>query len=252
MREVDISPNQRYALLGKTRSGKTSFGMALAAFLVPYDKKKAMGWEAWWIDTKGDEDDLQALANWGFKEQAPGLAGWRKSNGTRKLFKMRNDPKKNSKNPRNRMLAWQKSQEIFAQAFEHQGVVVIVDEYVQVVQSERNAGEDLLNIFQRGGGLDVGLIGMTQEPVFVPRQLISQASHQFIFNVTYPKDVQFIQGIFSGYKPPLEYGDSHGFYHVAVDYDGQAVYSQNQYQWAKEMGLLNDRQVKTEDVERVA
>lgn len=228
-RNVDMSPNQRYALLGKTRSGKTVFGMALASILVPYDKKKALGWEAWWIDTKNDPDDLALLAAWGYQEDK----------GPRRLFKVRNGPR-DKKTGKFTVLAWENAQEIFSKAYEQRGVLVIIDEYVQVVKSTIHAGDDLLNIFQRGGGLDVGLIGMTQEPVYVPRQLISQASHQFLFTVTYPKDIYYTEGIYPPYIPPLAFGmeHSHGFYHVATDYDGQGAYYQNQYQWAVETGLI--------------
>ncbi len=227
LREVDISPNQRFALIGKTRSGKTAFGMSLAGLLVPRTRKLAEGWEAWWLDTKGDPKDIAALHEWGFTEKPD-----RKS--ARRLFLVRDDPK----GTRNRKMAWEKAQDIFANAYAQGGVLVIVDEYVQVVKSDRMAGDDLLNIFQRGGGLCVGLIGMTQEPVFVPRQLISQASHQFLFNVSFVRDVEYLQGMFEEYVKPVDLGDSHGFFHVAVDYDGQAQYYPNQYEWADQSGLL--------------
>lgn len=236
-REIDLSPNQRYALIGKTRSGKTTFGMALASMLVPYNRKKAQGWEVWWIDTKGDAKDIAALFEWGFKIPSSGFLNRgkaRKNEPTRKLIPLRNDPR----DRKNRRLAWQKAQDIFSEAFDQRGVVVVVDEYVQVVQSERNAGEDLLNIFQRGGGLDVGLIGMTQEPVYVPRQLISQSSHQFLFNVSYQHDVDYLTRMFADYEKPLDRGHAHGFFHVATDYDGKGVYYPNQFEWANQTGLI--------------
>lgn len=230
MRNVDISPNQRYALVGKTRSGKTTLGMALACMLVPFYAKDADGWEAWWIDTKGDTRDLASLNEWGFYEKP--------KKTSRRLFTVRNDPRDAKK----RQLAWEKAQDIFDAAYEQQGVLVIVDEYVQVVRSQINAGEPLLNIFQRGGGLDVGLIGMTQEPVYVPRQLISQASHQFLFNVSFPNDIRHLKRMFLEYEPPLYKGmdHSHGFFHVAVDFDGKGKYYKNQYDWAKDTGLLEN------------
>lgn len=228
MREVDISPNQRYALVGKTRSGKTTFGMALACLLIPYYQKDADGWEAWWIDTKGDPRDLASLSEWGFSEKP--------KKTTRRLFTVRNDPR----GAKNRKLAWEKAQDIFEDAYDQQGVLVIVDEYVQVVKNSIFAGDSLLDIFQRGGGKQVGLIGMTQEPVYVPRQLISQASHQFLFNVSFPNDIRYLKRMFTEYAPPLTMGleHSHGFYHVAVDFDGRGKYYRNQYEWANETGLL--------------
>lgn len=238
-REIDIAPNQRFAEVGKTRSGKTRHAMALASILVP---RESRDWEAWWIDTKNDPKDWKSLAEWGFRvdEKKRDFFGLWKPNKSspRKLFIL------SGGNPH------AQSEEIIGNAYRQGGVIVIVDEYVQVVKSAQVAGEELLNVFQRGGGRDVGLIGCTQEPVYVPRQLLSQATHQFLFNVSFPRDIQYLQELYSGYirptRLPIEDHENwghtkrsehlHGFYHVAVDYDGEGHYFQDQYQWFKTIG----------------
>ncbi len=238
-RLIDIAPNQRFAEVGKTRSGKTKHAMALASILVPRESKD---WQAWWIDTKNDPKDWKSLQEWGFTVRQPkkkmfGL--WRPEKvSPRRLIVI------NNRKP------YEEAEDIIGTAYETGGIVLIIDEYVQVVKSAQSAGEQLLNVFQRGGGKDVGLIGCTQEPVYVPRQLLSQATHQFLFNVSFPRDIQYLQEMYSGYIRPtrLPYEDStkwghterqdhlHGFYHVAVDYDGEGHYFQNQYQWFKTIG----------------
>lgn len=232
-REIDIAPNQRFANIGKTRCGKTAFSMALSGLLVPMQSD----WEAWWIDTKHDPKDIAALYEWGYSTTVPKTGFWNR------LWQ----PEKPS--PRRLFIANSKgeAQDIVGRAYDKRGVLVIVDEYTEVVQSQQNPGEELLDVFTRGGGVDVGLIGHTQEPVYVPRQLLSQATHQFLFNVSYPYDIQYLQGLFQAYirptRLPVEDPDnwghtsrqehSHGFYHIAVDYDGEGEYFRNMYQWFK-------------------
>lgn len=236
-RQIDIAPNQRYGIVGKTRSGKTLFAIALASLLVPYNSKT---WEAWWIDSKDDPKDLEALHQWGFRKanltKKRSLGLWKPDpESPRKIFYLRGGN------------IHEQAEEIFDKAYNKRNVLVIVDEYVQVVKSSQVAGEHLLNIFQRGGGIGVGLIGLTQEPVYVPRQLLSQATHQFLFNVSYPRDVAYLQDLYEHYIRPMRlpievperWGNTtrqdhkHGFYHVAVDYDGEAAYFKNQFDWFK-------------------
>jgi ABC-type multidrug transport system ATPase subunit len=55
---IPLAPNDRYACIGKTGSGKTSFATVLATTLIPVDEGE---WQAWWIDTKGDPKDIKRL-----------------------------------------------------------------------------------------------------------------------------------------------------------------------------------------------
>lgn len=210
-RVVPIAPWERYALVAKTGSGKTVTGTCLACKLVPGEKREAHGWECWWIDSKGDPKDLARLAKWGF----------RFNEGPRRLFAVRY----NGKGPD----LHQQVEKICENALKRHGVLVVIDEYVHVVKNQTIAGTQILNVFQRGRGLDVGMIGHTQEPVFIPRQLISQAAHILLGDLSYPKDIERANDYMPrGYERPP---DKHGFYHGAIDFDGEWAYWPNVQTW---------------------
>lgn len=210
-RIVPIAPWERYALISKTGAGKTTTGTCLAARLVPSTKRAAHGWEVWWIDSKGDPKDIDRLGRWGF----------RFNEGPRRLFTVRYS----GKGPN----LHEQVEQICANALKRHGVLVVIDEYVHVVKNQTIAGTEILNVFQRGRGLDVGMIGHTQEPVFIPRQLISQASHILLGDLSYPKDIERANEYMpNGYKRPPH---KHGFYHGAIDYDGNWTYWSNVQEW---------------------
>lgn len=210
VRQVPIAPWERYALVMKTGAGKTTTGTCLACRLVPATKKEAKGWEVWWIDSKGDPKDLLRLYKWGF----------RRGDGPRRLFTVRYNGKG--------LDIHQQVEKICEAALKRHGVLVVVDEYVHVVKNQTMAGVQLLNVFQRGRGLDVGIIGHTQEPVFIPRQLISQAAHILLGDLSYPRDIERANEYFPGYeRPPNKYG----FWHGAIDFDGNWAYWSNVQEW---------------------
>jgi hypothetical protein len=126
-------------------------------------------------------------------------------------------------------------QAICAQAYARKYVVIVIDEYVQAVPSVKNAGKALLDVFQRGGGNNVGLIGLTQEPVYVPRQLISQATHLCLLSLTYKADIEYARNLCSIYSPPIRIGDKYGFYWSWVDGSGEWDYYKDQGVWFKQL-----------------
>ena len=103
-------------------------------------------------------------------------------------------------------------------------------------------GTNLQNVFQRGGGLDVGIIGNTQEPVYIPRQLLSQASHIALFNLTYDYDIEYVKRFNKTYKPPVDSGDAYGFYWSWVDGPNRTwSYYANQAEWYKDLRVVLPR-----------
>lgn len=231
MRTPDITFNQRYANVGKTRSGKSTFGIILAEILVPYKKKVGNSdVQIWWADTKHDPADLERLEKWGYSDDP-------KSKGSHRIFHIQRE----EKTPQ-----WQSAQLLFKRAYETCGILLVVDEYRQCVPNTVNAGDDLLDVFTRGGGLGVGIIGGTQEPVYVPRQLLSQASHQFFFDLSYPNDIKRIREFYDPYDRPIIKGigqdpnpHAHGFFHIATDYDGFGVYYQHAKEWVEANDLMD-------------
>ena len=229
---AQLKPNDRYAFVGKTRSGKTALAMVLAgtfARALPYP------WEVWWIDTKNDPNDLKELRRWGFRNAAS-LEDQRTSRITnaKYFYVVTNDERYDPETV-------EQVQEICRSAYSRKNTIVCIDEYVQAVPSQRNAGAALLNIFQRGGGRNVGLIGLTQEPKFVPRQLISQATHTIMLNLTYGYDVEYLQQIDKAYQPPRKLGDPYGFWWRWNDGGGEMDYFPNQQIWYSQLRVALGR-----------
>lgn len=230
---VQLKPNERYALVGKTRSGKTALAMVMAGTFARV--LLGTGWEVWWCDTKNDEDDIRELRKWGFRNAAS-VEDQQTSmiTNAKYFYIVTNDERYDP-------ATVEQVQEVCRQAYQRRKVIVVIDEYVQAVYSQRNPGEALLNIFQRGGGRDVGIIGLTQEPVYVPRQLISQATHTVMLNVTYGYDIDFLKKIDRAYRPPKDRGDQYGFYWRWNDGGGELDYYPNQRIWYDQLKVAKNR-----------
>lgn len=194
---VTLSPADRFAIVGKTGSGKTHFTVVLASMLVPADSED---WECWWLDSKLDPRDGRMLREWGFGRTP-----------ARKIVKL---------HPQNGPVDAQ-AQAVCLAALDHRNILVVCDEYKHVTRNQVHAGEGIEGVHLRGRGLNVGMAGQTQEPTYVPRQLISQASHIFLFDLTYPGDIKRARELYEGYQRPE---DSHGFYHAHIDGDAQWRY----------------------------
>ena len=234
MAVAQLRPMDRYAFVGKTRSGKTAMAMVLAgtfARVLPYP------WEVWWVDTKNDPDDLRDLRRWGFRNAAS-LEDQKTSliTGAKYFYVVSGDVRFDP-------ATVEQVQEICRKAYERKHVIVVIDEYVQAVPSQRNAGMALLNIFQRGGGRKVGIIGLTQEPCYVPRQLISQATHTVMFNVSYGYDVDYLKKIDKIYQRPINLGDKYGFFWRWNDGDAEMDYYPNQRVWYEQMRVALNREL---------
>lgn len=233
-----LKPNDRYAFVGKTRSGKTAQAMVLAG---SFARALPPPWEVWWVDTKLDPDDLKALRKWGFRN-ASSVRDRTESGGLVNALYFRVEPKSDSEDS-----VVEQAQEIFQAAYRRKHVLVVVDEYVHVCYSARSAGASLLDIFQRGGGRQVGLIGLTQEPVYVPRQLISQATHVCLFSLTYQNDIKYVRNICPIYTPPISVGDPYGFYWSWVDGHADWDYYKDQRTWYDQLEIAKPRPKEPED-----
>lgn len=201
---------------------------------------RALGipWQVWWIDTKGDKADLAALRQWGFRNAASKADRSPESGGLPNALYFVVEP---STRGESLISIKDQAQEILSAAYTRQHVVVIVDEYTQVALNERTPGEALLNVFARGRSHNVGLIGLTQEPVFVPRQLISQASHICILSLTYTRDIEYAKKICPIYQPPIRLKDPYGFYWAWIDGSGEWTYYPNQAEWFSKLRVAQAR-----------
>lgn len=223
MEKIPLEPNDRYALVGKTGSGKTSFATVLAATLIPTYEGD---WQAWWIDTKGDDKDLLRLKQWQFihinsyKRDVPKKI----QRHNRIYFPLRERDGGPS--------IVVQAQQVIRDAMRRKKVLLIIDEYTHVIVNQRNPGRNLGNCFRTGRGIGVGLIGCTQEPVYVPRQLLSQAGHSFLFDLHYPPDIKYIRGVFEDYDRPEH---PHGFFTSHLDGRTGWRYYPDQRSWYDEV-----------------
>jgi hypothetical protein len=233
---ANLRPNERYAFVGKTRSGKTALAMVLAG---TFARTLPEPWQVWWLDTKGDPKDLAALRRWGFRNAASTKDRGPDSGGLKNAIYFIVDSSKGD--------VVMQAQAIFKMAYQQKHVIVVIDEYVQVVESSRNAGSALLDIFQRGGGRNVGVIGLTQEPVYVPRQLISQATHICLLSLNYAHDIKYAKNLCPIYESPNKIGDPYGFYWSWIDGHGEWDYYQNQSIWYEQLEVAKpvSQEVKT-------
>lgn len=227
MAVAQLKPNERYAFVGKTRSGKTALAMVLAG---TFARTLSAPWEVWWFDTKNDPKDLAALREWGFRNAASQKDRQPESGGlTNAKYYIIKEGKGDGPSTVDQV------QELCDRAYNRGHVILVIDEYVQAVPNARSAGQALLNVFQRGGGKNVGIIGLTQEPVYVPRQLISQATHICLLSLTFVHDIKYAKNICPIYVPPNKVGDPYGFYWSWVDGNAEWDYYQNQQVWFSQL-----------------
>ena len=203
---IRYSPAQRWAVLGKSGSGKTFATVLVAAALVPFSSRD---WQVWWLDSKHDPDDLALLHRWGYR---PAME--REARATpRRIFDLRGS----------RAAVHEQAQLISARALEVGGVLLVYDEYGQLVKSKVDAGVEIENVHKRGRGLDVGSIGGVQEPAYCPRYLFSQANHLLIGSLTHLRDVKIARELNPRYAPgwpeerPDTVPDPHGFWLKHLD-----------------------------------
>lgn len=222
---AQLKPNDRFAIVGKTGSGKTALTMVLAG---TFARTLPTPWEVWWIDTKNDKEDLAALRKWGFRNAASQEDRQPETGGLPNALYFKIEAKSDAD-------VIDQAQAFIGMAYRRGNVILVIDEYTQVVPSKTSAGVDLLNVFQRGRSKNVGLIGLTQEPVFVPRQLISQATHVCLLSLTFERDIKYAREICKVYEPPVRVGDRYGFWWSWIDGSGEWSYYKDQMVWYNDL-----------------
>jgi energy-coupling factor transporter ATP-binding protein EcfA2 len=219
-----INPSDRIAIVGKTGSGKSQLAIVLAG---TYARILPEPWEVWWIDTKADSKDIEALRGWGFRNALD--AKDRLTSPIMNAVYFRCASKGTSG-----MTIRHQAQLVLDMAYQRRNVYVIVDEFGRVVNSRTSSGESLDKVFFQGRGLNIGFIGCTQEPVNIPRNLISQAQHQCLMRLTYRLDIKTIHDLYPWYEPPNRYA----FYWIDVDGTEQVRFYDNQASFYDDLLVL--------------
>lgn len=234
-----MQPNERFTLVGKTRSGKSTLAAVMMMMLVTEAMIRISGWRVWVFDTKGDPRDLARLRKMGFVEGDPATG-----QPLRKPRRFSNEPEPGRLFFRLRahdgLTIYDQAQHLCALAMKRHRVLIVIDEYTTVIKSKVDAGPDLLDVHTRGGGLGVGLIGCTQEPTYIPRQLASQATHFGLLDLSHPPDIKWARDFCPAYDRPQNIAkaagrdptrETHGFFMTWLDGDGEWRYYPDLRAW---------------------
>jgi energy-coupling factor transporter ATP-binding protein EcfA2 len=240
--KVKFQPMDRWAIIGKTGSGKTQFTVTLVTLICRLVnaalKEDETPWSVWFIDTKGVAEDIARLREWGYVRVKALKNG--KPDGPELYRYFRVEPHDDNAENCAAEVA------IICRAAYRSGgnVIVVVDEFVQAIYSSRRMGRPLQDLAQRGRGRRVGFMGETQEPVDIPRQLVSQATHVVLFDVSYQRDIDWILQFFPQYILPSKMGYPHGFWYRHVDNTVQRwiffKHEREFYDWVKSSGVKVD------------
>lgn len=237
-----IQPSDRFAVFGKTGSGKTKFSLTLATHIAREVNRTAQTpWQVWWLDTKNDPTDVERLRKWGYtrvkqldhdKVDEDGAWSYR-------YFLL--VPSENSDD------LVPQAQKVIRSALKHKNVLLVVDEYTQVVMSTRMPGKDLKDLFTRGRGLRTGIIGQSQEPTYIPRQLASQATHLFLFDLSLPADIEWARSFCPQYRRPQQMGSKYGFWYCPLDGEAQWFFFDHEKDFYEQVLDRSTRTVHSEE-----
>ncbi len=216
---VEMLPQNRVTIIGKTGSGKSAFGIVYAGL---WAMALRPPWEVWWLDTKDDMDDIYQLRLWGFRNAFSTSDLKTTKIPWAKYFLIR---------PTDTANIIEIADAIIKLAYERKNVIIVVDEFAQIRYSTQTMTRNMLNVYQRGRSRKVGIVSLVQEPVYNPRQLVSQAGQVYFFNLTMAADIEYVQKYFKEYVPPTKLGDKYGFWLLDVDNSGEYIYYSSQQDW---------------------
>jgi hypothetical protein len=230
--KIELSANDRYSIAGMTGTGKTAFATVLAHVLsTGFNPTQRVIW----CQSKTDPLDLARLLAWGYKRVK--ITDLGRDKAPKQFVFLADDPKQMPVNWRiQRIARW---------SLKRQHVLLVLDEWAHGVISVQNAGEDLKNLHKTGRGAMSGVVGLTQELAFIPRQLFSQAHHKVLFRMDYGPDIKIARELFKGYDP--EAMDRYGFWHRWSEGFGPAGkwhYYRDTNDWLERLGL--ERLIRSE------
>ncbi len=188
---IEIQLNERVYIVGKTRSGKTF----LARHLMRPVRRLVV------IDPKN------ALKGWGLEEWSP---------ETVKTFEEGEDIQlRVGPEPVEDIVRYWN--DIFWIIFEAGDCVVYIDEAYLLSEGQKYP-QALMFIWTAGGERDIGAFSVSQRPRFIPKYLISEAEHFFVFRLLLEDDRKHVASFtHADMVNPIPREDKHGFYYMDLD-----------------------------------
>ncbi len=197
MKQITIASDEVVSIIGQRGTGKTTVATAIHHTLVascPYPEIGLI------LSTKEDPNDLAMWRKAGYVEVKPNRL---RSDSDNRLLVVRCLAQKG-------LTKWEVAQRVIQWCYDRCNVEILIDEFKQVCPTARTPGEALDQAFGQGRGRNIGIIGCTQEPVNIPRQLISQAQHALLMRCPFVNDEKMLQEMCRQYKGDLP--DAHGFW----------------------------------------
>jgi hypothetical protein len=191
--EIEISANERVYIVGRTLSGKSTLARYLlhsVRRLVVCDPKDGLGqWklEAW------DRDTRQALLE-----------------GEDVRVRITPEP------ARDPATYWES---VLRTVFDAGDCVVYVDEVYLLSESESSAGYPiaLRDIWTSGAQRGIGGFAVSQRPRFVPKYLLSESEHVFLFRLLLLADRKCVaEFTHERMVQEIPRSDEHGFWYMSI------------------------------------
>lgn len=195
---MEIKPNERVLIAGKTGSGKTWFAGKLLSSIPRLIV----------VDPKG------TLNDWGLND--PTVRQWRKlEKGEYNRIRIR-PPLTDD------IEAWY--EDLFERIYDLGNVTLYIDEAYAVASPGSRPGRWLSALYTRGRERGIGVWAATQRPMWIPLFLISEADWLVVFRLNLAADRSRIASV-AGDSVLDRVPDPHGFWLYHVEDDDPHYYS---------------------------
>jgi len=190
-RQISIQTNERVYIVGKTRSGKTF----LARHLLRPVRRLIVA------------DPKAGLASWGLQD-------W--NHETIRSFEEGEDVRLRIVPEPGQDLE-QFWDEALWMVYEVGDCVLYIDEAYLLTEGNRYP-QSLMFIWTTGRERDIGAFSVSQRPRHIPKYLISEAEHFFVFRLLIEEDRKYVAGFtHAAMVAPIPRDDSHGFWYMSLE-----------------------------------
>lgn len=170
-----MKTNERYFIAGATGGGKSYLAAHLTAKtknLIVYDVKREVEIPKAKIITKMSELKKAGAGRYVYRPSARDIADKK----TRQEF----------------LNEW------FKIIYYCRNRVIWIDELYEVAESALVMPHYLRSIYTQGRSMNIGVVGITQRPAFIPGFCMSEAEHAFVFQLRLPQDKKRVHEYIGG------------------------------------------------------